>query len=86
MKVRFFVIKSKTDLTSIHVRFWDSNRIDQKTKTGLIVKFSNWSPTKEQVKSIDITPEKDLINSTVRKIENYLVEQYNTDYINCKFQ
>jgi integrase len=85
MKVRFFVIKSKTDLTSIHVRFWDSNRIDQKTKTGLMVKFSNWSPTKEQVKSIDITPEKDLINSTTRKIENYLVEQYNTDYINQQY-
>lgn len=85
MKVRFFVIKSKTELSSIYVRFWDSNRIDQKTKTGLTVKFSNWSETKEQVKNNILTPEKDLINSTLRKIENSLLEQYNTDYINQQF-
>jgi hypothetical protein len=40
---------------------------------------------KEQVKSIDITPEKDLINSTLRKIDSYLLEQYNTDYINQQY-
>lgn len=85
MKVRFFVLKSKSELSSIYVRFWDSNRIDQKTRTGLIVKFSNWSKSKEQVKSIIITPEKDLINSSLRKISDYLLEQYNTDYINQKY-
>lgn len=85
MKTRFFVVKSKTELSSIYVRFWDSNRIDQKTRTGLTVKFSNWSETKEQVKSTIITPEKDLINSTLRKINNYLLEQYNIDYINQEY-
>jgi integrase len=84
MRVRFFVIKSKTELSSIYVRFWDSNRIDQKTKTGLTVKFSNWSESKKQVKNNILTPEKDLINDTLRKLENYLIEQYNTDYINQK--
>lgn len=84
MRVRFFVIKSKTELSSIYVRFWDSNRIDQKTKTGLTVKYSNWSESKKQVKNNILTPEKDLINDTIRKLENFLIEQYNTDYINQK--
>ncbi|MEO8515414.1 MAG: phage integrase SAM-like domain-containing protein [Flavobacterium sp.] len=85
MKVRFFTIKSKSELSSIYVRFWDSKRIDQKTKTGLTVKFSNWSETKEQVKNNVLTPEKDLINNTLRKIENYLIERYNTDHINQQY-
>lgn len=85
MKVRFFVVKSKTELSSIYVRFWDSNRIDQKTRTGLFVKFSNWSDNKEQIKNNILTPERDLINHTLRKINDYLLEQYNTDLINQKF-
>ncbi len=85
MKVRFFTIKSKSELSSIYVRFWDSKKIDQKTKTGLTVKFSNWSESKEQVKNNILTPEKDLINNTLRKIENYLIEEYNTDHINQQY-
>lgn len=85
MKVRFFVVKGKTELCSIYVRFWVSNKIDLKTKTGLSVKFNNWSQTKQQVKNNNLTPQKDLINDTLRKIENYLIEQYQTDYINQKF-
>ncbi|MDX6190554.1 phage integrase SAM-like domain-containing protein [Flavobacterium sp. Fl-318] len=80
MKIRYFVIKGKSELSSIYVRFWDSNRIDQKSRTGLTVKFSEWSETKEQVKISVSTPQKDFINSKLRNLENYLLEEYNIDY------
>ncbi|WP_395052216.1 tyrosine-type recombinase/integrase [Flavobacterium sp.] len=85
MKVNFFIIKSKSENSNIYVRFTDSKRIDQKTKTDLFVKFDNWSKIKQQVKNNIDTPERDKINSTLRKIENYLVEQFNTDTIEQKY-
>ncbi|TCN61083.1 integrase [Flavobacterium circumlabens] len=80
MKIRYFIIKGKSELSSIYVRFWDSKRIDQKSRTGLSVKFNEWSETKEQVKISVTTPQKDFINSKLRHLENYLLEEYNIDY------
>lgn len=80
MKVRFFITKGKSELSSIYVRFWDSNRIDQKSRTGLTVKFNEWSESKEQVKNSVTTPQKDFINSKLRNLENYLLDEYNIDY------
>ncbi len=85
MKVNFFIIKSKSETSNIYVRFTDSKRNDQKTKTDLFVKFSNWSKIKQQVKNNTDTPERDKINTTLRNIENYLLEQHNTDTIEQKF-
>lgn len=77
MRVNFFVVKSKSEHTNIYVRFADSKRIDQKTKIGISVKYNNWSKVKQQIKNNTDTPEKDKINTTLRKIENFLFEQYN---------
>lgn len=85
MKVSFLITKSKSENSNIYVRFQDSNRIDQKTKTDLFVKYNNWSKTKQQVKNNIDTPERDKINSTLRKIENYLLEQFNSDTIDQKY-
>lgn len=85
MKVSFLITKSKSKNSNIYVRFQDSNRIDQKTKTDLFVKYNNWSKTKQQVKNNIDTPERDKINSTLRKIENYLLEQFNSDTIDQKY-
>ena len=85
MKVNFFIIKSKSDTSNIYVRFTDSKRNDQKTKTDIFVKFNNWSKIKQQVKNNTDTPERDKINATLRNIENYLLEQHNTDTIEQKF-
>jgi integrase len=85
MKVNFFIIKSKSETSNIYVRFTDSKRNEQKTKTDIFVKFNNWSKIKQQVKNNTDTPERDKINATLRNIENYLLEQHNTDTIEQKF-
>lgn len=85
MKINFFIIKSKSENSNIYVRFTDSKRNDQKTKTDIFVKFSNWSKIKQQVKNNIDTPEKDKINKTLREIETYLIEQYNIYIIEQKF-
>lgn len=85
MKVNFFIIKSKSENSNIYVRFTDSKRNDQKAKTDIFVKFNNWSKTKQQVKNNTDTPERDKINATLRKIENYILEQHNNDTIEQKY-
>ena len=85
MKVNFFIIKSKSETSNIYVRFTDSKRNDQKAKTDIFVKFTNWSKVKQQVKNNTDTPERDKINATLRNIENYLLERHNTDTIEQKF-
>jgi integrase len=85
MKVSFFTIKSKNEVTSIHVRFADSKRFDKKAKTGLSVKFEDWSKTKEQVKLTSNNAQKDFINTKLREIATYLLNQYNLDYNTQKF-
>lgn len=84
MKINFFIIKSKSETSNIYVRFSDSKRTDQKAKIDIFVKYNNWSKTKQQVKNSVDSPEKDKINSTLRRIENYLFEQYNIDTIDQK--
>lgn len=85
MKVNFFIVKSKSETSNIYVRFTDSKRNDQKAKTDIFVKFTNWSKVKQQVKNNTDTPERDKINTTLRNIENYLLERHNTDTIEQKF-
>lgn len=80
MKVKFSIVKGKSDVCSIYVRFWDSNRIDQRTRTGLSVNYKDWSEAREQVKNIATTENKDFINSKLRNLNNFLFDEYNVDY------
>jgi integrase len=80
MNVKFFILKSKNETSSIYVRFWDSNRIDQTSKTGLTVKFNDWSKAKEQIKNSVVSTQKDFVNTKLRNIKDFLLEQYNIDY------
>jgi integrase len=80
MKVKFSIVKGKSEVCSIYVRFWDSNRIDQRTRTGLSVNYKDWSDAREQVKNIATTENKDFINSKLRNLNNFLFDEYNIDY------
>lgn len=84
MRIKFFIVKGKSEITSIYVRLWDSNKIDQKTKTGLYVKKSDWSDKKGVVKNTVLATNKDEINNTLRLLENYLIEKYQSYYISQK--
>ena len=85
MKVTFLTVKGKNDTVSIYVRFADSKRFDKKTKTGLSVKFQDWSNAKQKVKLTSANAQKDFINHKLREIEDYILLRYNEDYNSQKF-
>lgn len=85
MNLKFFIVKSKNKYTTIHVRFWDSKRIDQKSKTGLTVHADEWSETKQRVKPKSISKNKDFINNQLDLIERHIFDSYNIDYNSKKY-
>jgi integrase len=85
MKVKYFIVKGKNKYCSIHIRFWDSKRIDQKAKTGISTIYNDWSSAKQRIKirvENKITEE---LNDKLEKLEKYTYESYNLDYNNRKF-
>lgn len=85
MIIQFLVAKGKKEHSNIYVRVNDGKRYDKKVKTDIFVKFGNWSQSKQQLKNTSDTIEKDQINDTLRKIETYLLQQYNIDTIEQKY-
>lgn len=82
MNLKYFVIKGKNKYTSIYVRFWDSNRIDQKTTTGISTLFEDWSPVKQKIKIRANSENTDLLNDKLEKLSRYIFDKYNLDYNN----
>lgn len=80
MNVKFFIVKGKKKYSSIHIRFWDSNRIDQKSKTGIYVEPKNWSEAKQRIKTNSSVSNADLLNNKLSKLEQFIFENYNIEY------
>ncbi|WP_304016478.1 tyrosine-type recombinase/integrase [Nonlabens dokdonensis] len=80
MRIKFFILNGKSDYPSIHVRIWDSKRIDQKTKTGLKVNRNDWNPKKERVRLRSDSPTKDFINTNLEQLSRKLADTYIMDY------
>jgi integrase len=80
MNSRFFIVKGKNINSTIHIQFWDSDRINQKKKTGLSVNFDDWSKSKQEVKHTITNPQKDFINDKLRKLKDFVFSEYNIDY------
>ncbi|MCV6629186.1 MAG: site-specific integrase [Flavobacteriaceae bacterium] len=80
MRVRFFVTKGKAEYVSIYMRFWDSIRIDQKAKTGMIVKYDYFSNAKQLVKAKADYKQKDFVNQNLRALRSHVIENYNVDF------
>lgn len=80
MKVKFFIVKGKSEYCQIYMRFYDSKRIDQKSRTGLVVPYNNWSETKQNVKLKSKFKHKDFINENLRKLKEHVVDSYIYDY------
>jgi integrase len=85
MNLKFFIVEGKSKYTSIHVRFWDSKRIDQKTKTGISVSPDDWSSSKQRLKPKATTTNKDFINHQLEQIERYVIDKYNFEYNSKKY-
>lgn len=80
MTIKYFVVKGKSKYLSIHVRFIDSKRIDQKTKTGISVKYNDWSEKKQRLKLKATSKNIDFINNQLNDLEDFLFDKYNLDY------
>lgn len=76
MRVKYLIVKGKSEYSQIHMRFWDSNRIDQKSKTGLIVPHEYWSEVKQKVKIKSDFKQKDFINENLKALKDYVVQGY----------
>lgn len=85
MQVRFFIVKSKSKYTSIYVRFWDSKRVDQKSKTGLSVHIDSWNQRTQRVKNVAREESKDSTNKALRELEGFIHDKYNTAIINAEY-
>lgn len=85
MKLKYFLVKGKSKYLSIYVRFWDSKRYDQKTKTGITVKYSDWSIAKQRIRLRATTENVDLLNDKLNKLEDYIYSSYIKDYSNNEY-
>ncbi|MDO7173451.1 tyrosine-type recombinase/integrase [Mariniflexile sp. AS56] len=84
MNLKYFIVKGKKKYLSIYVRFWDSKRIDQKTRTGISVLYSDWSESKQRLKIKATTTNVDYINNKLNNLEVFVIDKYNKDYSNKK--
>ncbi|WP_338731950.1 tyrosine-type recombinase/integrase [Mangrovimonas cancribranchiae] len=82
MNIKYFIIPGKRKYSSIYVRFWDSKRVDQKTRTGLSVEKRNWSIKKQRFKIVISEEDNnlDLLNNKLDRLEKAIHKQYNKDY------
>jgi site-specific recombinase XerD len=62
------------------MRFWDSIRIDQKSKTGLQISHIYWSDVKEKAKLKSNFKQKDFINENLKDLKDFISESYVFDY------
>tara|TARA_R110002050_G_scaffold157464_2_gene286098 strand:+ start:11401 stop:12669 length:1269 start_codon:yes stop_codon:yes gene_type:complete len=80
LNVKYFIVKGKKKYLSVYVRFWDSKRIDQKTRTGISVIYDDWSAAKQQIKvKASRDNNADFFNDKLRKLEDFVVIKYNFD-------
>ncbi|WP_299548479.1 site-specific integrase [Seonamhaeicola sp.] len=80
MNLKYFIVKGKKKYLSIYVRFWDSKRVDQKTKTGIHVVYDDWSFKKQRIKVKPTSNNNaDFLNSKLKRLEEYIINKYNLD-------
>lgn len=80
MNIKYFIVEGKKKYLSIYVRFWDSKRIDQKTKTGFTTSKNDWSDKKQRLKIKATTSNIDFINNELSALETFIIDNYNKDY------
>lgn len=80
MKVHF-LIKNKNNPTNLVCRFKPTQQFDFSTSTGIWINREDWNATKKQVKQRANTTNKDLINSTIRDLEQIIIDKWNKDIL-----
>ncbi|MEZ4854814.1 tyrosine-type recombinase/integrase [Flavobacterium sp.] len=85
MNLKYFIVKGKKKYCSIYVRFWDSKRLDQKTRTGISTLISDWSESKQRIKVRVNSLNTDELNKKLDDLERFIYDSYNFDYNNKAF-
>lgn len=78
MKVHF-IIKNKNNPTNLVCRFKPHQNYDFSNVTGIWVNREDWNATKQQVKQRANTTNKDLINSTLKELEQIIIDKWVKD-------
>ncbi|MEO0058897.1 MAG: hypothetical protein RLZZ312_544 [Bacteroidota bacterium] len=78
----YFLIKGKNNPTKIICRFKVSKIFDREITTSFLVKREDWNISKRCIKRNAVTESKDLINAKLRKLEDFLLDQWNHDQAN----
>lgn len=82
MKVKYFLVKSKSKFSNIYVRFWIGRQYDFKANTQIKVLFDDWHETRQQMKQKASTTNKDLINSKLKELESVILDKWTNDTLN----
>ncbi|MDO5106425.1 site-specific integrase [Capnocytophaga sp.] len=80
MKVNF-ILKGKNNPTNIICRFKPTQNNDFSCVTGLWVKREDWQATRQQMKQKATSTNKDLINTTLRELEVFILDKWTQDIL-----
>ena len=80
MKVQYFIKKRKNPYTKIYMRFWESQKYDFTTSTGLTVNYNFWDFKNQKVKNKIDAIDKDFINSKLLELQKNVIENFNLNY------
>ncbi|OYU84469.1 MAG: integrase [Flavobacterium sp. BFFFF2] len=83
MKVTF-ILKGKNEPTNIVCRINPNKNIDLSTSTGIWVKRNDWNAKQQQLRQKANNPNKDLINSKLKELENFILDSWTADHLNKK--
>lgn len=80
MKVNF-ILKGRNNPTNIICRFKPTQENDFSCATGLWVKREDWQTTRQQMKQKTTSTNKDLINTTLRELEIFILDKWTQDIL-----
>jgi site-specific recombinase XerD len=76
-----FTVRGKKNPSPIYIRFAEGKNIDLHEKSGLYVNPIFWDQKKQQIRKVLEVANKDDINSNLRKLEIYLIDEFNQSFM-----
>lgn len=77
-----FILKGTNNPTNIICRFKPTQQNDYSCTTGIWVYRNEWNDTKQQVRQKATTTNKDLINSKLKELERFVMDEWIKDTLN----
>ena len=74
-------VKGKKNPSPIYIRLAEGKSLDLWEKTGLYVNPSFWEAKKQQIRKVLEVKNRDDINSNLKRLEVYIIDQFNSAYM-----